>query len=269
MQSVCPRCGADLGEKQQATNVVMGMDVKGCTACGGFLIDYSEAESVLQKAIVHPEETVLIEEQPTQKAKTPLTGSCPYCGGAFSPSPLKFELSGNTVYLDQCTQCQGIWFDSGELSQIFDFAVKEALALGTLDDDLEETFSSTEVMLKCPRCARETEFGRGEIMGIEIDKCRVCKGIWLDTGEIEAIMGEVRLESTGVGKIPSHAPPESTPARAGCPRCSVPLVRWTNTPESLKDVFLDFCPECNGIWFDKGEFSMLFKLFSESPFVKT
>lgn len=263
MQSVCPRCGAPMGEKQEATNVVMGMSVKGCSECGGFLIDYSEAEDVLGKATGKKDEAALTGEIVHPEAKKALTGSCPFCGGEFRPSPFRFDLTDKMVYLDQCAGCEGFWFDMGELGQILDFAYQEAVAAGHLSEDLETTFSTKSVTLACPRCTIETEFKTGEILGIAVSKCGKCSGIWLDHGEVESLIGEVTADSAEE----KETVPEGTAAPGTCPRCRVALKRWGNRPEKLKDLYVDFCPSCMGLWFDKGEFTHLFRIFQESPFV--
>jgi len=268
MESTCPRCGASMGENQQASSFVMDMNVKGCPKCGGFLIDYGEAEEVLGKAIEHPVDVSDIKEELHPDSKKPLTGVCPYCGGSFVSSPLRFELSQNTLHLDQCTKCQGIWFDKGELSQIFEYAMKEAMKAGELDEESIEGLARSTEKIHCPRCAKETDFHKGEIMGMHFAKCSVCKGMWLNAGELDTFFGEVHPEhkdgEEGTAKPASY---RDMPATGGCPNCKIELVRWTNLPPELKDMYIDFCPKCMGIWFDKGELKTLFTIFSQSPFL--
>ena len=40
--------------------------------------------------------------------------------------------------------------------------------------------------MKCPRCS--TDLHMGERNGVEIDYCMSCRGIWLDSGELEKII---------------------------------------------------------------------------------
>ncbi|GEM_PF-1955983 len=268
MESTCPRCGASMGETQQVSSFVMDMNVKGCSQCGGFLIDYSEAEEVLGKAMEHPADALGVKEQLHPDSRKPIAGVCPYCGGSFVSSPLKFELSQNTLYLDQCTKCQGIWFDKGELSQILEYAMKEAVKAGELDEESIEGLTKSKEPMHCPRCAKNTEFRTGEIMGMKFAKCTGCNGMWLNAEELETLVGEVHLEhmegDKGTEKVRSYG---DMPATGGCPRCNVELVRWSNVPAEIKDLYIDFCPKCMGLWFDKGEFKTLFTIFSQSPFL--
>jgi uncharacterized protein len=266
MESTCPRCSASMGESQAASNVVMGMSVKGCSSCGGFLIDYNEAEKTIEKAMAAPGKPGLPEETLHPQAREALQGVCPFCGGSFAPSPLKFELSHNTVNLDQCTDCQGIWFDRGELGEIFECATKEAVAIGSIDED-KDIFSSATIQMKCPRCTAEKDFGKVEILGIEVAKCTACKGIWMDAGDLTELLGDIHAESSGEEKgFPVSQ--EETAAEGGCPRCAIPLKRWTNLPENFDDLYVDVCMKCSGMWFDKGEFKNILALFSASPYGK-
>ncbi|MDD5650382.1 MAG: zf-TFIIB domain-containing protein [Candidatus Nanoarchaeia archaeon] len=43
-----------------------------------------------------------------------------------------------------------------------------------------------EKLLKCPRCNINME--KITKKGITIDKCKKCKGLWLDNGEIEKLL---------------------------------------------------------------------------------
>lgn len=50
--------------------------------------------------------------------------------------------------------------------------------------------------MRCPKCGMELI--EIDYKKIEIDKCSKCEGIWLDAGELEAIM---KLEKTGLDKL--------------------------------------------------------------------
>jgi len=86
-----------------------------------------------------------------------------------------------------------------------------------------------------------------EYGGIEIDSCPACGGIWLDAGELEALVGSPppRKEKPD----PDLGPPE-----LGCPICVDKLVkdRYGST-----QVVVDKCPHGDGIWLDQGELEQI------------
>lgn len=98
--------------------------------------------------------------------------------------------------------------------------------------------------MKCPKC--QGELHEMYIEGVDIDFCDSCKGIWFDKDEM-AFMAELP-EDIPNANVEDTATQSSYP----CPRCE------TTTLEEMKfvqaeDLLIDRCPECRGIWLDKGE----------------
>lgn len=54
--------------------------------------------------------------------------------------------------------------------------------------------------MKCPRCTEAPELTARELMGVVIDYCTRCRGVWLDMGELETLSG---LDP--VGEDPTYA----------------------------------------------------------------
>jgi len=52
--------------------------------------------------------------------------------------------------------------------------------------------------LKCPKCAVELQEIKKE--SVFIDVCTTCKGIWLDRGELESIVRELKQERSNKTK---------------------------------------------------------------------
>ena len=50
--------------------------------------------------------------------------------------------------------------------------------------------------MRCPKCGMELV--AINYKGIEIDKCSECEGVWLDSGELEALL---ELESSTIDKL--------------------------------------------------------------------
>lgn len=109
--------------------------------------------------------------------------------------------------------------------------------------------------LNCPETLVAIEFG-----ALEIDYCLSCHGIWLDSGELEAVVGAdapVRLVET---ELPSFN------SRRRCPVCNRKMK--VVSAEKGKTVELDSCPQGHGIWFDRGELNGVAELLG-TPLRKT
>ena len=104
---------------------------------------------------------------------------CPNC----STNLCEIKFHGEIV--DKCPTCHGIFFDKGELESIS--SIVEIFQNCNLDENDIDTISEYEKKrhLLCPDDMNEM-YNR-EIAGITVDICPVCKGIWLDDGEIIAL----------------------------------------------------------------------------------
>jgi Zn-finger nucleic acid-binding protein len=99
-----------------------------------------------------------------------------------------------------------------------------------------------------------------ELEGVEIDHCIACRGTWLDEGELEQILTLAgitdaerleELERAGDGRA----------GRRRCPRCPRKLREVAASVEQA--LLLDRCPQCRGLWLDRGEMETLIR--SEGP----
>lgn len=50
--------------------------------------------------------------------------------------------------------------------------------------------------MKCPSCKNDQMLSMTERMGIEIDYCPTCRGVWLDRGELDKIIEKAQAENT-------------------------------------------------------------------------
>ena len=115
--------------------------------------------------------------------------NCPRCEGILK----KFVFQG--IELDKCNKCGGLWFDEGEFKKLKDtgISVEEATEL---DKKLENELKVKSGKLRCPRCynfMREINFMYTS--PIKIDCCEVCGGMWLDSGELSAIIKFIEKET--------------------------------------------------------------------------
>lgn len=105
--------------------------------------------------------------------------------------------------------------------------------------------------MHCPSCREQLE--RLEFHGIEVDQCRVCRGLWLDHGEIDQLFSlkklPERLMNHEVYREPDQIVPEG---HRTCPRCKAFLLVI-----EVDGIKLDACPNCKGFFCDLGEFAKL------------
>ena len=92
------------------------------------------------------------------------------------------------VLLDYCPPCQAVWLDPGEL---------EALHSGHRRSDREldrqeraendrEREPGVVVLDLCPRC--QLRLVPVAVGSVEVDRCEGCGGLFLDSGELPAIL---------------------------------------------------------------------------------
>ncbi len=98
--------------------------------------------------------------------------------------------------------------------------------------------------MKCPKCPGQLEpinYG-----SVDLDRCRVCFGLWFDRGELEKF-------NPSDGEFPfvpdRVVPGKSTTLR--CPRCD-DLLRDTPYGPGV-DFAVDRCTGCHGLWLDADE----------------
>jgi carbonic anhydrase len=143
--------------------------------------------------------------------------SCPSCGAAMQARIILQQ------QLDVCPSCSGIWADAGEL-----------MALTGKDPSRGIPLQDFRAYKNCPLDGIPMRVFA--LNGVELEGCPKCKGVWLDSGEMDRL-GNFRVEN---GR------------RIFCPACGV-LMNIT----ILKDIEIDVCPQCQGTWFDKGEIETL------------
>ena len=96
------------------------------------------------------------------------------------------------IELDYCTNCRGVWFDSGELELLL-----ESVGLESPDLFLSEVLNSAEAVSpekkrKCPICRQKMKKTIiGQQPEVLIDVCRQGDGLWFDGGEVGQLMGQM------------------------------------------------------------------------------
>jgi Zn-finger nucleic acid-binding protein len=115
-------------------------------------------------------------------------------GGRVGEHPaLVAEGHPSGVTLERCPHCGGAFFDHGELQKVeswwreHDGARPDA---STLVTRAYQVARETTEPIPCPACGDETitrEWGIGTL--VMADVCLGCRGVWLDSGELDALFG--------------------------------------------------------------------------------
>jgi Zn-finger nucleic acid-binding protein len=95
----------------------------------------------------------------------------------------------HNIELDYCSNCKGVWFDSGELELLLKSqGLKEPKSFFDGIMNSQEGASSEEKR-NCPICGRKMKKkpigGQPEIL---IDACRNSHGLWFDGGEVTQLI---------------------------------------------------------------------------------
>jgi Zn-finger nucleic acid-binding protein len=96
------------------------------------------------------------------------------------------------VEVDHCVQCEGTWFDRGELALLFDDL--DASAYGLLPEQIAAlTEAATqEKPRKCPICHEKMrKVHVGPLSNILIDVCPQGDGLWFDDMEVAALAQQI------------------------------------------------------------------------------
>lgn len=114
---------------------------------------------------------------------------CPACGKTLS------QLALGDITVDACKEgCGGVWFDHNEIVKFdepHEFQTSEILTLAKEKQAVRIDHAKRK---PCPKCAGETLVRQFfDVKNeVEIDQCWNCAGIWLDTGEINAIRAQYK-----------------------------------------------------------------------------
>ena len=106
----------------------------------------------------------------------------------------EYDFHGENV--DQCRQCGGLWFDSGELNKVLSIADNE-------DDDvkIEQEFGAflQPSDRSCPHCSAGLSCHHlMDEFQVEVDLCTKC-GVWIDREELEKVIHSPKVKESLVG----------------------------------------------------------------------
>lgn len=119
--------------------------------------------------------------------------NCPRCKTPLNKENVKeFKVS---FEVDNCHSCGGTWFDKGELSHLDKIKEPTYFEIKKIPNKKDQLKA-----LSCPSCEDHQLMQKAEHYRdskVIMDYCPLCKGIWLDKGELEAIQKENWLITIG------------------------------------------------------------------------
>ena len=106
--------------------------------------------------------------------------------------------------------------------------------------------------MKCPKC-RQHEMNVETHKGVEIDRCPVCHGLFLDRGEPASL---IRLQAANEVDSLSFTmmSDDLDLVEAECGRCEHVIMTPIEGPGGIR---VDRCQHCGGIFLDQGELASI------------
>lgn len=110
----------------------------------------------------------------------------------------------------------------------------------------------------CPEC--NLDLTRHVTHHVEVDVCPSCKGVWMDRGEFDALVGRRFLGHEAEAEMASHTFVK-TDSVLKCPVDHGPMVGT-----EFDQLELDHCPQCKGVWVSGVGRKVLAEHAAEHPF---
>jgi Zn-finger nucleic acid-binding protein len=111
---------------------------------------------------------------------------CPVCKN------IMIVVEHDKVELDHCVNCQGAWFDAGELELFLDTKKLEDPHLYPAYFTTAPEAKTSEKKRKCPICGKKMrKVTIGEKPKVLIDACPKGDGLWFDGGEVDQLISQL------------------------------------------------------------------------------
>ncbi len=107
--------------------------------------------------------------------------------------------------------------------------------------------------MDCPMCG--TRMRAHPVSGITVDKCPGCRGLWLDTGELEHLLEFPETAQSVDHELAYDGPAYNERRDISCPRDTSGMLAMTD-PEQ-RHVKYEKCSVCGGVFLDAGELADL------------
>ena len=106
--------------------------------------------------------------------------------------------------------------------------------------------------MKCPECGLNMDYR--DTLKVRLNECTRCKGIWFDHGELDTIKDEIEpdLRWMDFDLWKKEGDFRLTVRPRKCPKCLRTDLRGLHYETA--DVTIHYCPACEGIWLQGGDF---------------
>ena len=111
--------------------------------------------------------------------------------------------------------------------------------------------------MKCPKCRQYMQ--RITYQGVEVERCRNCWGIWFDDFELEDLKHMAGSEIIDIGDA-ERGKEQNENEVIFCPKCVPTMLMISEHDKKQPHIQYERCPECQGVYFDAGEFRDLKEL---------
>jgi Zn-finger nucleic acid-binding protein len=193
-------------------------------------------------------------------------------------------LESDDIDVHLCRNCGGFWLDGGELNLIDKVLTEDGPIQGHGFSDfvnnvhvpywykrIKKPSSETDFTVDvppikdavqkestadvCPACGHNLFVY--SIFSMDFEGCPKCKGVWLVKDELRKLKnrvndGSMRWLNDEIEDM------EKTSARVtdrSCVQCKA--TKMVSVLFGKSSVMIDWCPQCHGVWLDKGEFEAI------------
>ena len=114
--------------------------------------------------------------------------------------------------------------------------------------------------MKCPRTG--TELKTITIEGVTVDLSEACGGVWFDNWELIKFDEVHETGGEALSKLMEQHKSDDVDLskRLNCPKCEG-MVMARHFYSAKREIEIDRCPSCGGIWLDAGELAKIRELF--------
>ena len=273
----CLNCGTEMTNNEVVTKKDrISYDM--CQKCGSLWLDSGE----LDKLAFQVEGSIEYCEQEKDKQPETQIRKCPRCDD-FALDKVRF-LESDDIFLHYCRNCGGFWLDGGELNLIDKELAKIMPVRGKGFSDfvndihvpywfkrVKKPSGETDFQVDVPPIKAAKQVGSTgnncpvcgislnlySVFSMEFEGCPKCKGIWLVKDELRKLKNNVEDGSMRWmnAEIEEMEKASVVSARRPCVKCKT--VKMVSVIFGKSSVLVDWCPQCHGMWLDRGEFEAI------------